>query len=110
MSTVVPSQVSATELKLRQKVTEQREKEAAKGQESRVKEAQKAINKMAATKLSLDCLINKSDFAMLPDMVRVQLMRLSERLEAIQHTCTAIVVSGGSGEGDIATLQDTIHT
>jgi actin-related protein len=108
MSTVVLTQVSATELKLRQKVTEQREKEAAKGQETRAKEAQKAINKIAATKLSLDCLINKSDFATLPDMVRVQLMRLSERLEAIQDTCTTIVVSGG--EGDIATLQDTTHT
>jgi len=110
MSTVVPTQVSSAELKLRQKLTEQREKEEAKVLESRVKDAQKVVNKIANTKMGLDSLVNKADFATLPDMVRVQLLRLSEKLEGIQDTCTNIVVTGGSGEGDIITMQDTIHT
>jgi len=102
--------VSSAELKLRQKLTEQREKEEAKVLESRVKDAQKVVNKIANTKMGLDSLVNKADFATLPDMVRVQLLRLSENLEGIQDTCTNIVVTGGSGEGDIITMQDTIHT
>jgi DNA replication protein DnaC len=102
--------VSAAELKLRQKLTEQREKEGAKMLDSRVKDAQKVVNKIAANKIGLDSLVNKADFGTLPDMVREQLLRLSQKLENIHDTCTHIVVTGGSGEGDIITLQDTIHT
>ena len=110
MSTVVLTQVSSAELKLRQKITEQREKEEAKMLDFRVKGAQKVVNKIAATKMGLDSLVNKADFGTLPDMVRVQLLHLFQKLEGIHDNCANILETGGSGQGDIITLQDTIHT
>jgi hypothetical protein len=108
MATVVPTQVSSAELKLRQKLSEQREREDAKLVELRIKEAQKVVNKIAATKMGLDTLVSRAEFGTLPDMVRTQLLQLFTKLEGIHGTCTSII--DGCDDGDIITMQDTIHT
>ncbi len=110
MSTVVLTKVSSAELKLRQKLSEHREKEEAKMRDSRGKEAQKIVNKIAATKMGLDSLVSKADFATLPDLVRSQLLKLFQTLEGIHDSCTNIVQTNGGDEGDMITMQDTIHT
>jgi hypothetical protein len=104
----VLAKVSAAELKLKQKLSEQRVKELAKSLDLRTKAAQKIINKIAAMKVGLGVFVNRDDFATLPDMVRVQLVHLSEKLEAIHDECTKI--AQGSDDGDIITMQDTTHT
>jgi hypothetical protein len=110
MSTVVPTKVSPAEMKLQAKVTEQRERELAKMLESRVRDAQKVVNKIAATKLGLATLVSRADLATLPDMVRLKLLHLFQTLQGIHDSCTNIVETSGGDEGDIITLQDTIHT
>jgi hypothetical protein len=110
MATVVPTKVSAAELKLRQKLAEQRVKEEAKQLDTRVKDAHKAIIKLTGTKVGVDALMNKPEFCTLPDMVQKELQRLSSKLVDINDLCTNIIESNGEEEGDIATLQDTIHT
>ena len=74
MSTVVPTEVSSAEMKLQQKVTEQREREDAKMLETRAKDAQKIVTKIQATKMGLDNMVSRADFATLPDSVRSQLL------------------------------------
>ena len=105
---MVLTKVSAAELKIRQKLSEQREKEESKLQDTRRKEAQKIINKVAGTKMGLEALINKTDFGTLPEMVRSQLEQLYQKLERIHDTCTNI--TAGSDEGAMMTMLDTIHT
>ena len=105
---MVLTKVSAAELKIRQKLSEQQEKEELKAQDTRRKEAQKIINKVAGTKLGLEALIAKPEFSTLPEMVRSQLEQLYERLERIHDTCTHI--TAGSDEGHMMTMLDTIHT
>ena len=110
MSTAVSSKVSSAELALRQKLVDQRLKEEAKLRDGRSKDAQKVVNKIAATKLSLDTLVSRADLATLPDMVRLKLLHLFQTLQGIHDSCTNIVETSGGDEGDITTLQDTIHT
>jgi hypothetical protein len=101
--------VSAAESKLRQKIIDKTNKDMLKMLDSRVTAASKAINKMSSTKVALEALINKQEFGTLPDMVRVQLQRLLQKLESINEQCNILVETEGH-EGDIITLQDTIHT
>ena len=110
MSTVVPTQVSSAEQKLRLKLSEQRDKEAAKLLDLRVKDASKVLSKLASTKMGLDALVNKQDFSTLPDQVREKLQHLLTKIDSINDQCNTIVETGGIDEGDILTLQDTIHT
>jgi hypothetical protein len=95
---------------LRQKLSEQREREDAKLVELRIKEAQKVVNKIAATKMGLDTLVARVEFGTLPDMVRTQLLQLFTKLEGIHEICTSIIDTSGSDDGDIITMQDTLHT
>jgi hypothetical protein len=104
------AQVSSAELKLRQKVTEQREKEESKARDNRAKEAQKVLTKISGTKLGLEALISKPDFASLPEMVRRQLQQLMERLDGIHESCSNMVETAGSDGGAMLTMMDTIHT
>ncbi len=78
--------------------------------DSRVSDASKAINKMSSTKLALEALVNKQDFGTLPDMVRGRLQELLARLESVNDQCSSIVETGGHDDGDLISLQDTIHT
>jgi DNA replication protein DnaD len=110
MSTVVLTKVSSAELKLRQKLSEQREKEESKAKESRAKEAQKVITKISGTRMGLEALVNKTDFGTLPEMVRNQLQQLFIKLGGIHDSCTNIVESAGNYEGAMMTMLDTIHT
>jgi hypothetical protein len=110
MATVVPTKVSAAELKLRQKLSEQRVKEEAKQLDNRVKDANRAIIKLTGTKVGLDALMNKPEFTTLPDMVQKELQRLSSKLVDLNDLCNNIIESNGEEDGDIATPQDTIHT
>jgi hypothetical protein len=110
MSTVVPTKVSSAEMKLQQKVTEQREREDAKMLETRAKDAQKIVTKIQATKMGLDNMVSRADFATLPASVRSQLLHLFQKLEGIHECCTIIVQTEGSDEGEILSMQDTIHT
>jgi ribosome-binding factor A len=110
MSTVVPTKVSAAETKLQQKVTEQRQREAAKLLETRAKDAAKVVTKVQATKLSLDSMCARADFGTLPDSVRAQLLALCAKLESIHELGTNIMQSDGMEEGEMPSMQDTIHT
>jgi hypothetical protein len=110
MFTVVPTKVSSAEMKLQQKVTEQREREDAKMLETRAKDAQKIVTKIQATKMGLDNMVSRADFATLPDSVRSQLLTLFQKLEGIHECCTIIVQTEGSDAGEILSMQDTIHT
>jgi hypothetical protein len=110
MATVVATKVSAAELKLRQKLADQRVKEEAKQLDTRVKDAQKVINKLAASKIGVEALVNKPEFGTLPDMIQRELQRLFAKLVEINDLCMNIIESNGEEGGDINTLQDTIHT
>ena len=110
MSTVVPTKVSAAETKLQQKVTEQRQREAAKLLETRAKDAAKVVTKVQATKLSLDNMCARADFGTLPESVRAQLLALCAKLESIHELGTNIMQSEGMEDGELPSMQDTIHT